>query len=374
MYELFPGNYRWSFNAMLSFAAGGQMGDFALIYPRLRENQGVDEAWHNEWAYLAEVQERRAQTNLSMNGRESAVENFYLASLYQTIGEHFIPPSDPRRLQSYARVLKTFEQARAHSSWPVERVLVPFEDTTLPAYFMPALTGLGPRPTVIFICGLDTTKELSFLRVRQQLAVRGMHCLAIDTPGVGEALRYQKILTRYDYEKPVGAAIDFLQSRKDVATERIGIIGSSLGGYYVTRAAAFEPRLKAVVAWGAIYDYHAVWVRRLTVGGTVAAPTFQLMYITGTDGAEAALTAIAEFRVAPIAGRIRGPFLVVHGAEDLQVSRGDAERMFDAIGSSEKELKVFSGEDAGAAHCQFEGHLPAIQYIGDWLAGKLGSR
>ena len=108
----------------------------------------------------------------------------------------------------------------------------------MPAYFLPG-EGPGPRPTAIFVCGLDTTKELWFLRARRQFADRGISSLFIDTPGIGEALRLRKMVTRADYEKPIAAAIDFLQSRSDVNSNAIGLIGSSLGGYYVARAAAF---------------------------------------------------------------------------------------------------------------------------------------
>ena len=37
-----------------------------------------------------------------------------------------------------------------------------------------------------------------------------------------------------------------------------GTLGVSLGGYYAARAAAFEPRLRAVVVSGGCYDYGAL--------------------------------------------------------------------------------------------------------------------
>ena len=45
--------------------------------------------------------------------------------------------------------------------------------------------------------------------------------------------------------------------------------------------------------------------------------------------------------------------------------------MFAAVGAQDKELKIFNGEDGGAAHCQFDNHLPALLHVSDWLARKL---
>jgi dienelactone hydrolase len=364
VFEFFPGNYRWSYNTLLAFAAGGQLGDFALIHKNLLGRVGDDAAWHEEWAHLAGVLEKRAKSA----SRFTAAENYFLSSLYHTISEHFIPPADPARLASYREVLRTFDLGREASAHRVERVLVPFEGATLPAYFVPAL---AKGPAAIFICGLDTTKELWFLRARLQFAARGISALFIDTPGIGEALRLQKLVTRHDYEKPVAAAVDWLEKRPEIIRNRIGIVGSSLGGYYIARAAAFETRIKAAVAWGAIYDYHAVWKRRLEGKGTVAAPRFQLMFITGTDSMEAAVEKVKDFRVADFAGRIRCPFLVMHGAEDQQVLMEDARAMYAALGSPDKEMVVFNGENGGAAHTQFDNHLPALQICADWIARKL---
>src|SRR5262245_30356853 len=226
MFEFFPGHYRWSYNTWAALAAGGEFGDLGLILDRLRAHVGQDEIWYETWTWLADLLEQRAQENLSLGTKASAGENYFLASLYHKIAEQFVPPADPLRLQSYGRALGTFEIARSMSDHGIERVLVPYEGQTLAAYFIPARDRSGTKPTVMFLCGLDTTKEITYLRIRDKLSARGINCLAIDTPGVGKALRIGRIYTRYDYEVPVGAAIDYLQSRDDVDRDRIGIIGS----------------------------------------------------------------------------------------------------------------------------------------------------
>jgi dienelactone hydrolase len=368
MHEFFPSNYRWSYNTLLAFAAGGQLGDIALILPRLAQGNNDDAAWHREWAWLARMVERRAASASA----QTACANYLLASLYHTISEHFVPPTEPLRLESYREVLRTFDQARSCAAHEIARVEIPYEGTSLPAYFVPAAGKSGAKkPAAIFICGLDTTKELWFLRARTEFAERGMHALFIDTPGIGEALRLRGLVTRPDYEKPISAAVEWLSKRPEVDAERIAAVGSSLGGYYVTRAAAFESRLRAVVAWGVIYDYREVWIKRLSGAGAVAAPKFQLMYVTGTDSMEGAMEHIREFRVEEIGPRVSCPYLLMHGANDRQVPEGDAQAMFDAIGSRDKEMVVFDGENGGSAHCQFDNHLPALQICADWLSRKL---
>ena len=56
---------------------------------------------------------------------------------------------------------------------------------------------------------------------------------------------------------------------------------------------------------------------------------------------------------------------------DQQVLMEDARAMFEAIGSKDKELVVFDGENGGAAHTQFDNHLPALQVCADWVTKKL---
>lgn len=369
MYEFFPGNYKWSYNTLLAFCGGGQVGDVSHVVERLK---GVtdDALWHDAWQEIATSAKQRAQATTQ---RPSIYQNLLLAALYGIISEHFMAPGTPERIAAYRDALATFDAARAAAPFPVERVEVPYEGASLPAYYLPTEDGSkrSRQPAAIFICGLDTTKELWFLRVRDEFRSRGIACLFLDTPGIGEAVRMRNMPTRADYEKPVSAAIDWLAARSDVDPERIALVGSSLGGYYVTRAAAYESRVAAAVAWGVIYDYAEVWRWRRRSGASVAAPGFQLMFVTGTSSIEAAEHAIEQFHTRECGPKVKCPFLVMHGSEDKQVPPGHAEAMYESIGASDKHLLVFNGRNGGAAHCQFDNHLPALLACADWLSHRL---
>jgi fermentation-respiration switch protein FrsA (DUF1100 family) len=72
-----------------------------------------------------------------------------------------------------------------------------------------------------------------------------------------------------------------------------------------------------------------------------------------------------------VAGQITCPLVVLHGQDDVQIPAADARALLDAAGSAEKELKIFTAEEGGAAHCQNDNRLLAHDYIGDWLQERL---
>jgi cephalosporin-C deacetylase-like acetyl esterase len=106
--------------------------------------------------------------------------------------------------------------------------------------------------------------------------------LVVADPGqLGALHRNPGLVMRPDYEVPISATVDYLVTRPDVDTERLAIVGYSVGGYLAPLAAAFEPRLKACVSNGFMHDSvpHAQLARRRpptrrpsTAPGSRAAP------------------------------------------------------------------------------------------------------
>ncbi len=82
-----------------------------------------------------------------------------------------------------------------------------------------------------------------------------MATLVFDGPGQGEA-QYDFPI-RGDYEVPVKAVLDYVETRERSRYARIGMWGVSLGGYYAPRAAAFDKRIKACIALGGPFDWGA---------------------------------------------------------------------------------------------------------------------
>ena len=76
------------------------------------------------------------------------------------------------------------------------------------------------------------------------------------------------------------------------------------------------------------------------------------MWTCGVETYDEALKKLEGFKSADVASKVTVPFLLMHGAEDAQVSTADAEKLFNAIASKDKTMRVFNAAEGGAQHCQ----------------------
>jgi dienelactone hydrolase len=375
----FPGNYRWSaaFVNMLGTApfGGADISELHAIGRLLDGKSGDDDAaWFDACVKVADRVRGHAES-FRAGGHPASASSFYLrACHYYQMGERFRTPKDARALDAYRAAVDCFHHFIALSGSNIEIVDVPFEGSALPGYFVPAQNARhGRAPCVVFFDGLDVTKEIQFLRGVPDLARRGISVLVMDGPGTGEAIRFRGMVLRHDYEKAGSACIDYLEKRADVDAGRIGIVAISLGGYYAPRCAALEPRFAACIAWGAIWDYHATWKKRIDAGfkASMSVPGHHIMWILGAASLEQALQKLEPFRLDGVVQRMRCPFLVVHGEDDEQIPLKDAQALYDACGSADKTLRVFTAEEGGAQHCQRDYLSLCTAVMWNWLEQKL---
>ena len=377
-FEYFPSNFVWSqqMMSMIDMAAWGAaaMGEIDQVGQRLKGREGDNEAWFTEWCAMAEDMERKARAAQAANHQLTAGTYFLHAGVYFLWAERFTPPGD-RKFNTYRRSMSCFVEGYQRRYPSIERVEVPYEGTTLPAYFMKAPGAGAKAPTVVCFDGLDLCKEASVLFAGIELANRGINMLAVDGPGQGEALRLRNIASRYDYEVPGTAAYDYVAKRPEVDPKRIAVMAFSMGGYYAPRIAAFEKRYAACVAWGAHFDYHAVWVvrrREMESGGTkVTSARFQLPWVLGVPDMDAAMEKLENYRLAGIAEKIECPMLIVHGQHDTIVPVENANKLYAAAGSKKKTLKIFTPADGGSEHCHGDNRVVGANYIADWLMDNL---
>jgi dipeptidyl aminopeptidase/acylaminoacyl peptidase len=379
-FEYFPGNHMWSQGMMFGIEmqtwGAAAIGEIDQIGQRLKDHVGDNEKWWAEWTAMAKRIEGFGDA-AEKDGRRLTAGSYYLrAAIYYFCGERFIAPSERKR-ETYRDCLRCFRLGIARRYPQIERVEVPYEGTTLPAWLFKAAVA-GPAPAVVMFDGLDNAKEMSVLFGGAEIAGRGIHVLAIDGPGQGEALRLQDIPSRYDYEVPAAAAYDYLARRPEIDPARIAVMGFSMGGYYAPRAAAMDMRFAACVAWGGHWDYHESWVRRRRImesGGTkLSAPPFQLPWVLGKPDMDACMKKLEDYRLTGVAEKMRCPFYCIHGENDNIVPLEFAQQLYQAVGSKDKTLQVLSAHDGGSDHCQEDNRQVGVNLVADWLAARLGGR
>jgi dienelactone hydrolase len=380
----FPDNYRWSHGLLLALSGapwgGGEIGEIHRIGLRLRGRVGDDRAWVEEWTRAAEALEAAGRERAAAGKDRSAAASLFRAAHYYHVGERFLQPKTPEGLAAYRRGVECFRDAAARIRRPrIEAVEIPYEATSLPGLYVHAEDTAGRAPAMVFLDGFDITKEIQYFKGIPDLVARGIACLIVDGPGNGEAIRFRDLPLHHETERYATAAYEYLAGRREVDPERIGVMAISLGGYYAPRAAAFEPRFAAAIAWGAQWDYHAVWKERLdrlaqgtTLSLSVAAD--HLFWIFGVKTREEALARLEGFRLDGVAQKVRCPFLLVHGEGDEQIPLATAQKCFAAIGSAHKTFKVFTRAEGGYHHCQIDNVSIGTAFMWDWLEDVLEPR
>jgi len=291
--------------------------------------------WCAVWLKYAAAAEARGTAALDKSFRHTAASEFVRAALYFHYAQNLYYDDPVLKRETHDRKVAVFKRAAPLLDPPLDPVKIPFDGVEMPGYLrVPA--GRARPPCVILLGGLDTTKE-DYMVVNDLCVARGLATLAFDGPGQGETLFHMK--WRKDFERSISAVLDYLERRPEIDTNRIGIIGRSTGGYYAPRAAASDERIKAAVAWGAMYH-----LRNLASIPQVTREGF--VFASGSSTVEEALRFFECINLEGHASKIRCPLLIVHGGRDTITPMENATRMAAEAGGP---VETLIWEDSG--HC-----------------------
>lgn len=191
MFSYFPKNYVWNLSVDIAIESGAQIGEIEEMCAPLRAaaDQGSDLGTADfmaRWVEMADKLASLAEEDDALGRGFSAGTKLDRASLYYQTAERMQVHGAPEREAVFRKGQDSFAKAVARGRWPLERVEIAYEDGIIPGWFMPASWGEGPRPTMVFVNGLDSSKEmLVWTRVGSELARRGIATLHIDQPGTG---------------------------------------------------------------------------------------------------------------------------------------------------------------------------------------------
>jgi 2,6-dihydroxypseudooxynicotine hydrolase len=314
------------------------------------------EEWLDAWTATAEVHHALAVEAREAGHDRSAGEAFLRAAVSYHFAK-FVWVLDPERnRRATAAAVRALYDAHALLDPTAERIEAELDGGVMAANLRRPASP-GRPPLVVLIPGLDSTKEEFYLWESVFLA-RGMATLSLDGPGQGETGFRMPI--RPDYEVAVAAALDALAGVDGLDLSRVGAAGVSLGGYYVVRAAAFEPRLRAVAGVSGPFDMAANW------DGVPSLTRETFAHHSGARDDTDARGRAAELTLAGVAELVTQPCLVVTGRLDRVVPWEQTKRIADAVRGSDWVLY----ED-GTHVCN---NLPFKYrpFVADWIRDRLG--
>jgi dienelactone hydrolase len=374
-----------------SVYGGADIGEVMATAARI--TPGDPESWYREWRALGDRIATVADKSAGAGHAASASSAYLRASNYYRTAEFFLrddPTNDPRVADTSARAIETFRAApEIQANWT--RVGIPYQGIELEGYY---LNSSGDEPGRILLAhgGYDSTVEELFFTAGEAARRRGWNCLIFEGPGQGSALRVHKLPFRYDWEAVVTPVVDFAINLRGVDPDRIALIGMSMGGYLAPRAAAFEHRIAACVAYDGVFTMAAAlpdlpgirarsteWVAAMDglVANRTQLPTSLRwalsngMWVFAVITAQELADAFSKLDLTEVAGQISCPTLVCQ-AENDQFFSGQPQLLYDAL-RSPKTLMQFTAAEGAEEHCHVGALTLFHQRMFDWLDETLAS-
>ena len=259
----------------------------------------------------------------------------------------------------------------------------------------------GPHPAIALTGPFTGVKEQVTGAYARLLAEAGFVTLAFDHRGFGESGGRSQHEDTQGKLADLRAAVSLLSSRAEVDPGRIAVVGVCLGGGYAVRAAAADPRVKAVAGVAGGYNSPAAVVRNMSIepyraalaaflarydeylpavaanGGEAAMGGDEPYAYYGTERSAApgwrnwvtwgSLHSLMTFDALGAAELLGGtPLLVVHGKEDAYCSP-DLARELHERAPGDKEIRWLDARQ----HIDLYDREPYVTQAADAVAGFL---
>jgi alpha-beta hydrolase superfamily lysophospholipase len=382
---------------ILGFApyGGGDVGEVQALALQVKE--GDDSSFFDAFVNLARRRIDEGESATAKGHRASAHDCYLRAACFLGMAYHplYGTPVDPRLVDAFHLQMDIFDRAMALLDPPGEKLDIPYEHTTLPAYFVRAPGHSNEvRPVVIVGGGWDSTIVENYAGIGVAALRRGYHVVLYDGPGQGRLLVDEEHPLRHDWEKVVTPVVDVARAIDVVDPDRIVYHAWSLGGYFAPRVAAYEHRLAAIVADPGQLDVGVKFFQLMKLFGLGDDAVAKLpavdpedekkvmaavegdrsmrwkivqrgYWTNGAPGLPAYLAEMAKWKLEPDeVAAIQCPTLVTAAQSDAASS--NAKDLYDAL-TCPKAFIEFSDADGAGTHCEGLNRSMANRLIIDWL-------
>jgi len=296
--------------------------------------------------------------------------------------EFFVHPDDPDKKKLYDQFIDMFYN-QLFKGENLERVWIPYEKTEIPVLKIPSALD-HVKDTIVVHGGFD-----SFMEELYSCAVYfsnlGYDVFLFEGPGQGAVLKEKDLVLDYEWEKSVGAVLDYFDL-KDAT-----LLGFSMGGWLCFRAAAYEPRIKRVIASSIAYDYMKIpskaieafarWLFKYPKVMNVMSEwkmkmmpqekwgVDNLMYITGTKTPLDGGLALLEFNEEHLKSElVKQDVLVLTGEADHFIPVKMHHLQVKALKNVKSmEEHIFTEETHAHNHCMIGNTRLMLDTMAEWL-------
>ncbi|MGC9949203.1 MAG: alpha/beta hydrolase [Bryobacteraceae bacterium] len=351
--------------------------------------------WVGDDSMLTEMRDAVASVNdyptftkiiLDLGEKALARNEVLKGAYYLRLAEFFLHFSDPRKLPTRQRFVDLLLDHLQIAPSAYSRI--PFGTGWLPAY---RLTPIHPMGTLVVFGGFDSYIE-EWLPAALVFRDAGYDTILFEGPGQGAALELAHLTMSPEWEKPAQAVLDYF--RLDAVT----LMGFSLGGGLVIRAAAFEPRVRRVIAYDICTNGLECALRPLPppaqrelldwidTGNEGEVDKFfadamakslllewmikLMMYNTGLSTPYAVMKHYQKYETASISPRLTQDVLLMAGTEDHYIP---VHQLRDQIATLTQvrslTARLFTRAEQAQNHVQVENMGLAFRTMIDWMTG-----
>ena len=339
----------------------------------------MEEAGNNIFSYEDWKTEMLRLANLALS--ENRIMN---AAIYFRAAEFYTTIEDIEKEVFYERFISLFYKAFREDN--IQKYDIPYNGSFLSAIRIVPVS--RKKGTILLHGGMDSFIEEFYLMMKY-LANKGYEVIGFDGPGQGASLIDGRLALEIEWENPVSAILDFFDFND------VTLIGLSVGGWLCLRAAAFEPRIKRVIASGHTIHYMDIppppveWIfkffmrfentfnrsafKKMNMNPRMKWEIGQAMRITKSETPlEAAQKVnLALSRDNMHAEKIKQDVLFISGKEDHFIPIKLHKKQVQALANAKSVTdRIFTKEDHAQNHCQYGNIGLALDTMVKWIEEK----
>jgi len=372
--------FQWA----LGYSIYGGLAHGELFAIAAHIDDGNPDSWVSHFCAAGDRLQQVAVQLLAPGKKRSAGETYLKAFCAYRFGCQFLSVKDSRFVPTIAAFKACFRAAMEQQGLPCESIEVPFADKHLPGYWLKANADLHPQPMLIVIGGGDSYCEDLYFFAGAAARSRGYHALMVDLPGQGDT-PLNGLYFGIEPESTVKAIVDWASTRPEVDLKRLAMIGFSGGGFFATRAAAYEKRIQALIADAITFDMGALLDAELPaavrqgpsgLGNAlikIASSVNKVVQVSMEKFCwQGGVATPLEFLELARRGQvdvslIECPTLCLAGEGDPPDALRQHRVAFEQLRSPRKAQRIFTIEEGADAHCQINNFPLLHQVVFDWL-------